>query len=582
MSAVVDVAAVAVVAAFGFPLLLALLMTIRPLRGVVEAAAAWSALPAVLVAVAPLRDVHIEWSGVLLGLQLSSAGAVTRVFLLFTAVLWLAAGVFARTYLANDLHRGRFWSFFVATLAGNVGVVLADDVVGFYAFYALMTFAAWGLVVHDRTAEALRAGIVYLLMALVGEMVLVSAFFLIVGDDLNLPLREVPAAVAASPHSTLVVVLLLVGFGVKAGALLLHMWLPLAHPVAPTPASAVLSGAMIKAGLLGWLRFLPLGTAELPVIGTVCIVAGLAAVFYAVVVGVTQRAPKTILAYSSVSQMGFMTATIGVGLAHPQAASTVVAAVVVYALHHALAKGALFLGVGVAKDSGPGWAGRFVTLGLAWSALEIAAGPLTSGALAKSSISQAMSVSSSSSILSWVLSLGAVGSTILMVQFLRRAIPRAPTLPRAPPPGLWIPWLLLLLFDVAVPWRSPVTAAHPALLLHADKLWGALWPVVTGVVVVVVVGAALRRAGRASPEVPGGDVLIFVEVVVRRALALAAAAEQRIAARPRGDLLARLRSFNASALRRAERIDARLRSFETIGLLFVVVVVVLGAAALIP
>jgi formate hydrogenlyase subunit 3/multisubunit Na+/H+ antiporter MnhD subunit len=107
--------------------------------------------------------------------------------------------------------------------------------------------------------------------------------------------------------------LLLVGFGIKAGALSLHFWLPLAHPAAPVPASAVLSGAMLKAGLLGWIRFLPLGEAAMPLSGVTLVSAGLGAAVLGTFVGVVQNDPKTVLAYSSISQMGIITTGIVFG-----------------------------------------------------------------------------------------------------------------------------------------------------------------------------------------------------------------------------------------------------------------------------
>jgi len=210
-----------------------------------------------------------------------------------------------------------------------------------------MTFAAYGVIVHVGSAPARRAGKVYIIMALLGEALLICALLLATAAAGGTDLRQIPAAVAASPLRNLIIALVLTGFGVKAGAVPLHLWHPLAHPVAPTPASAVLSGGMIKAGLLGWLRFLHLGEVVLPEWGALCIAVGLATASYGVVVGLTQDEPKTVLAYSSVSQMGFMLTGIGIGLSAPVAWPAALSAVLLYALHHGLAKGALFLGVGV-------------------------------------------------------------------------------------------------------------------------------------------------------------------------------------------------------------------------------------------
>src|SRR5690606_9904977 len=135
----------------------------------------------------------------------------------------------------------------------------------------------------------------------------------------RIELPAVRAAVAASPSGPIVAGLLLAGFGVKVGAVPLHMWLPLAHPAAPTPASAVLSGAMSTAGLLGWLRVLPFGDASLPSIGIWVLAAGMLAAFAGVAAGLTQTDAKTALAYSSISQMGLLTMAVGAGLAAPEA-----------------------------------------------------------------------------------------------------------------------------------------------------------------------------------------------------------------------------------------------------------------------
>jgi hypothetical protein len=154
----------------------------------------------------------------------------------------------------------RFFGWFLAALAGNLLLLVALDVVVFYLGFALMSFASYGLVVHEGDARAAC-----------GPLLHRDG-----GDRRGLHHRRAHAArqsgpidfaslraasATPGPGTTLIVGLLLVGFGIKAGVFGLHFWLPLAHPVAPAPASAVLSGAMIKAGLVAWMRLLPLGEA---------------------------------------------------------------------------------------------------------------------------------------------------------------------------------------------------------------------------------------------------------------------------------------------------------------------------------
>ena len=306
--------------------------------------APWAAVPALLVSLTSSADALLEVPWLLLGARFG-VDATGRVFLFFTAVLWGLSALYARGYLRDDPRKTEFAVFFLLAMSGNLGLIVALDAVTFFLFFALMSFASYGLVVHTRDPDALRAGRVYMVLVVLGEVMLFSVLVVLANGGTT----DLPVGGAAPPHA--VTLLVLLGFGIKAGALPLHVWLPLAHPAAPVPASAVLSGAMIKAGLIGWLRFLPLGQVALPEWGVACVLAGLAAAYYGVAVGLTQTNPKTVLAYSSISQMGLMTMAVGLGMAWPQVWPAALSAVLIYALHHALAKGALFLGVGMAAGA---------------------------------------------------------------------------------------------------------------------------------------------------------------------------------------------------------------------------------------
>jgi hydrogenase-4 component B len=279
-----------------------------------------------LLAALATPDWEVDLPGVLVGVRLG-LDATGRLFLFFTALVWLLAGWFAHGWLREDAGKHRFWAFFLATQAGNLGVCLALDAVSFYGFFALMSFAAYGLVVHQGSDDALRAGRVYLAMAVLGETLLVAGLLLAAGSAGTHHFADL----AAAPMSNAAAALLIAGFGVKLGLPLLHMWLPLAHPVAPVPASAVLSGVMLKAGLLGWLRCLPLGTHALPEAGMTLMLAGLIAMFLGVAAGLMQRNLKVLLAYSSVSQVGYLSLGVGAGLLSPTAWPLLVPALGFYA-----------------------------------------------------------------------------------------------------------------------------------------------------------------------------------------------------------------------------------------------------------
>ena len=256
------------------PLLAACLAGHGRARGLVWLALPWLPLPALLMA-ALVSDARVDVPWLLQGARWQ-IDALRVPFLAAAALLWSAAGLYARGYQSGDARAGLFLVCWCLCLAGNLWLILAGDAAGFYAGFALMTFAAWGLVVHARSARALQAGRVYISMALLGELAMLAGLLLASeAADGSMVLSDMAAAIPDAPHQGWIVALLVAGFGVKAGLPVLHFWLPLAHPVAPTPASAVLSGAMIKAGLLGWLFLLPLGLTELPGWGALLMALGL-------------------------------------------------------------------------------------------------------------------------------------------------------------------------------------------------------------------------------------------------------------------------------------------------------------------
>ncbi len=386
-------------------------------------------------------SVDVPWllMGVRLGLDPSG-----RVFLAFTALLWLAAGLHAAMHMHGDPHSARFRLYFLLAMSGNFGLIVGQDLISFYFGFALMGLASYGLVVHEGNDRVRRAGRVYLVMTLIGEVALFAAFLFLYSRTGSLTPTPVQVAGAAPVELGL----LLLAFGIKAGLLGLHMWLPLAHPAAPVAASAVLSGAMIKAALIGWLHYLPLGQQPLPKLGVLLVLAGAAAALLAVPAALVQRDPKVVLAYSSIAKMGTMIAGLGIAVMEPSLATAMIAALIFYAAHHGLAKGALFLGVGVVKSS----TGRWPLVVLILIALVLAAAPFTSGALAKDLLKQALLEPSSgwATLLTWMLPLTAVGTALVMGRFLYLMHRMAGSAAIAET-GSSLPWLGLAAASLSLP-----------------------------------------------------------------------------------------------------------------------------------
>ncbi|MFN3545222.1 MAG: complex I subunit 5 family protein [Thiobacillus sp.] len=483
-------------ALFLLPLVLLIGLLVPSTRSVALRLAAWAPLPALLFAVVAPHGWTLDLPGVLVGVRLG-LDATGRLFLFFTALVWLLAGLFARGWLADDTRRLRFWGFFLATQADNLGLCLALDAASFYVLFALMSFAAYGLVVHKGSEDALRAGRVYLAMAVLGETLLVAGLMLAAAgagthhfDDL-----------AAAPLSNAAAALMIAGFGVKLGMPLLHMWLPLAHPVAPVPASTVLSGVMLKAGLLGWLRCLPLGTQALPEAGATLMLAGLVAMFLGVAAGLMQRNPKVLLAYSSVSQMGYLSLGVGAGLVAPAAWPLLLPALTFYALHHALAKSALFLGAGLIRTHGANVLRRAA---LALPALALAGAPLTSGVLAKDGLKQALAALPGHwpDLVAVLLPLAALGTALLMARLLWLAWRLPAPAAAAPPHGLQRTWLAAVFAAALLPWMLASDAARQD-AFQVGALGAATWPLLAAAA--LGVAAVLLRVN--APALPPGDLV---------------------------------------------------------------------------
>ncbi len=280
-------------------------------------------------------------------------------FALFTGLLWFAATLYSLDYLRHEKKRDRFHTASLVVLSAMLGVVLAGDLITLYLFFEVLGLTAFLLVIHTETQQAKLSAIKYFWMTVIGGFVLIGGIFLTYaigghGALLPLPLQE-----ASETLKWVTFGLLVLGFGVKAGMLPVHVWLPDAHPVAPSPASALLSGVMIKAGAYGIFRTAtalfrpPIAEDAEEVLwhatagfGLAILWIGIATMFIGVVMALGQHNAKRMLAYHSVSQMGFILVGIGAAAYLGTHGAMGVAGGLYHVVNHALFKGALFLGVG--------------------------------------------------------------------------------------------------------------------------------------------------------------------------------------------------------------------------------------------
>ena len=463
------------------------------LIGLVPVVPRWRDTALRLLPLAPLPALAFAMAGapgavvfpdLMLGVELA-AGPDTALLLGMTAMVWAIAGWYGAQTMARGREAGIFTGFWCLTLAGNLAVYLAADIITFYVAFAAVSLAAWFLVVHDRTKAALGAGRVYITLAVLGEAALLTGLMIGAAQAEDLQIATVRAAFVDAPLGPLGVGLLIAGFGIKAGMVPLHVWLPLAHPAAPVAGSAVLSGAIVKAGLIGMLLLVPEATGWRMVL----VVLGLLGAFGAAVWGLSQRNPKAVLAYSTVSQMGLLLVLVGAGSQ----------GVAYFALHHGLAKGALFLCVGMMMlATGP--LQRRAVLGLAGLvALSVAGLPLTGGALAKLAGKDGIGET-----LGFIVTLSSVTTTLVLGWFLFRLADVAAKSDRAPRWGrLFAGVVLLASAALILPWtlwgsKVALPANYP---IQPANLLDGLWPFLAGLVVLVLV----RRM--TLPEYPPGDLL---------------------------------------------------------------------------
>ena len=508
-----------------FPLLLALTLMLKPLSKTVILLAPWMALPSLLVAMLMPIDICIEVPWLLLG-SFVGLNETARVFLFFTSILWLMGGIYALGYFKTKDKKSTFFIWFLLAMGGNLGLIIAQDMVLFYTFFTLMSLASYGLVVHSKSIEALRAGRIYIILVIIGEIMLFAAFSMMIASAGSIEFTVIRATFSNIEVNHSMIALLLLGFGIKAGIVGVHVWLPLAHPVAPTPASAILSGAMIATGLLGLMQVLPLGEVELPFWGTFMMLIGMISTFYGVFVGLSQNNAKTVLAYSSISSMGIMITAIGLGLVSPELWAVMLMAILVYVLQHGFAKSALFLAVGIFAKPILSQVTRFVfILVLIISVLSLIGAPFTSSFVAKKMFDAQLSLSTSPWA-EWVqvlLPLSSLAASLLLARFLyliwsknikeyeKTKVEQDALVPKS----MWISWLFLVVMAVLSPmivWFLGIKTS-PMVDLMSEKALISFSTTLGAVILLSCIAWYITKR-YTIPErlkIPAGDLLIAVE-----------------------------------------------------------------------
>lgn len=274
---------------------------------------------------------------------------IGRIFAIAVTIVWLCAGAFAFEYMKHEQAEKRYFGFYLIVYGILIALDFSGNMITFYLFYEMMTLLSMPLVLHTRSKEAIMAGLKYLFYSFCGAyMVLYGIYFL---NRFAMTLSFTPGGalnpeLSAGRENLLLVIafLMLLGFGVKAGMFPMHGWLWAAHPVAPAPASAVLSGIIVKSGVLGIIRtvYYLFGADFLrgTWVQTLWLSLILFTVFMGSMLAYREKILKKRLAYSTVSQISYI--LFGLAILEPDAMT----GSLLHVICHAFIKCTLFLCAG--------------------------------------------------------------------------------------------------------------------------------------------------------------------------------------------------------------------------------------------
>ena len=362
---------------------------------------------AIVLAVLYSRGASFQFGGFILSGLSFEVNGFKAVYALITALMWAGTTLFSPEYFQHERHNlNRYWLFILMTLGATEGVMLSGDLMTAFIFFEILSFTSFTWVIHEQTKEAIKAGYTYLFIAVIGGLVLFMGLALLYYLLGTLSFADLKAAADSCPDRTMLRAAgfcVLLGFGAKAGMFPVHMWLPKAHPVAPSPASALLSGILTKVGIYGILMITLHAFVGDAVYGTVILIAGLITMLLGAVLGVFSINLKRTLACSSMSQIGFILTGVGMLIlltaeGSEEGYAVALPGLMLHMVNHSLIKLTLFMAAGVVLmnihalklDEIRGW-GRTrngLKFAFALGALGISGVPLMNGYIRKTLLNE--------------------------------------------------------------------------------------------------------------------------------------------------------------------------------------------------
>lgn len=263
---------------------------------------------------------------------------------LLISFLWVLAVIYSRAYMAHNHALDRYYGFLLAALGASLGIVMAGDMLGLLLFFELMAVTSYVLVIHEEDPPAMFAGGKYIYMAMAAGFAVFFSTILLYFEAGDLAFGSSGLLTDATPFTLAIFLGFLTGFGIKAGAFPLHVWLPDAHPAAPAPVSALLSGVMVKIGVFGLIRVFyevfSIGLIQQAGWHRITLALAVITILLGSALALRQDDLKRRLAYSTIAQVGYI--YLGLSLLTEVALT----GALFHIFAHAMMKGCLFLCAG--------------------------------------------------------------------------------------------------------------------------------------------------------------------------------------------------------------------------------------------
>jgi hydrogenase-4 component B len=269
------------------------------------------------------------------------------IFLWLAVLIWPLAMIFSTQYLIRHKNRNRYYAFYMLTYFSTIGMFLSENILNLFTFFELMSITSYFLIIHDEDDYAHRAGATYIAMAIAGGLLLLLGILLAFNFADTLVISQMNLSQASEPTRIAIGALILIGFGIKASLFPLHVWLPKAYTAAPMPATIILSAVLAKTGIFGMMLTLHYLLDGEAVLTYAVLILGMMTILVGGVLAMYQRNVKRILAYSSMSQMGYILMGIALIEILGTHGGIAVYGTLFHVVNHGIFKTLLFIGAGL-------------------------------------------------------------------------------------------------------------------------------------------------------------------------------------------------------------------------------------------